>query len=91
MSEGRLGDLRGGAPLRRLRKDAGPRRPQRDDITEYAPAVMTAIAMPLTFSIATGLGFITHALCELISGRFAEAKPAVVILAALFAVKFAVS
>ena len=63
-----------------------------DDITEYAPAVVTAIAMPLTYSIATGigLGFITYALCKIISGRFAEAKPAVVVLAVLFAVKFAV-
>jgi AGZA family xanthine/uracil permease-like MFS transporter len=64
-----------------------------DDITEYAPAVVTAIAMPLTFSIATGigLGFITYALCKLLSGRFAEARPVVIILAALFAVKFALS
>ena len=64
-----------------------------DDITEYAPAVVTAITMPLTFSIATGigLGFITYALCKILAGRFAEAKPAVVIIAALFAVKFAVS
>jgi AGZA family xanthine/uracil permease-like MFS transporter len=64
-----------------------------DDITEYAPAVVTAIAMPLTFSIATGigLGFITYALCKLLAGRFAEAKPAVVVLAVLFAVKFAVA
>jgi AGZA family xanthine/uracil permease-like MFS transporter len=62
-----------------------------DDITEYAPAVVTAIAMPLTYSIATGigLGFITYALCKVLAGRFAEAKPAVVVLAALFAVKFA--
>ena len=64
-----------------------------DDITEYAPAVVTAIAMPLTFSIATGigLGFITYALCKILAGRFAEAKPAVVLLAALFAVKFALA
>jgi AGZA family xanthine/uracil permease-like MFS transporter len=64
-----------------------------EDPTEYAPAVVTAIAMPLTYSIATGigLGFITYALCKVISGRIAEAKPAVLVLAALFAVKFAVS
>jgi len=64
-----------------------------DDITEYAPAVVTAIAMPLTFSIATGigLGFITYALCKILSGRFAEAKPAVIVLAAMFAVKFALA
>ena len=49
--------------------------------------------MPLTYSIATGigLGFITYALCKLLSGSFAEARPAVLVLAVLFAVKFAVS
>ena len=42
-----------------------------EDITEYAPAVVTAITMPLTYSIATGigLGFITYALAKLISGK----------------------
>jgi AGZA family xanthine/uracil permease-like MFS transporter len=64
-----------------------------EDITESAPAVVTAVTMPLTYSIATGigLGFITYALAKILAGRFAEAKPAVVILAILFAVKFAVS
>jgi AGZA family xanthine/uracil permease-like MFS transporter len=64
-----------------------------DDITEYAPAVVTAVTMPLTYSIATGigLGFITYALAKIIAGKFAEAKPAVLALAALFAVKFAVT
>ena len=34
-----------------------------DDITEAAPAVITAIAMPFTFSIADGIafGFISYA------------------------------
>ena len=34
-----------------------------DDITEAAPAVITAIAMPFTFSIAEGIafGFISYA------------------------------
>jgi AGZA family xanthine/uracil permease-like MFS transporter len=64
-----------------------------DDLTEYAPAVVTAISMPLTYSIATGigLGFITYVLCKVIAGKFSDARPAVVILAILFAVKFAVS
>jgi AGZA family xanthine/uracil permease-like MFS transporter len=64
-----------------------------DDITEYAPAVITAIAMPLTYSIADGigLGFITYALAKTLSGRMSEAHPAVLVLAVLFAVKFAVS
>ena len=63
-----------------------------DDITEAAPAVVAAITMPLTYSIATGigLGFITYALCKLIAGKFADAKPAVLVLALIFAIKFAV-
>ena len=64
-----------------------------EDITEYAPAVVTAITMPLTYSIATGigLGFITYALCKIISGKAREASPAVMVLALLFAIKFAVA
>jgi AGZA family xanthine/uracil permease-like MFS transporter len=63
-----------------------------EDITEYAPAVIAAVSMPLTYSIATGigLGFITYALAKIVAGKFAEAKPAVVVLATLFAIKFAV-
>ena len=59
--------------------------------TGRAPAVVAAVTMPLTYSIATGigLGFITYALAKLIAGKFDEAKPAVVILAVIFAIKFA--
>jgi AGZA family xanthine/uracil permease-like MFS transporter len=62
-----------------------------DDITESAPAVIAAIAMPLTYSIANGigLGFILYALCKLMAGRFAELKPAVLLLALVFGLKFA--
>jgi len=61
------------------------------DITETIPAVVAAVTMPLTYSIATGigLGFITYALIKLVAGRFADAKPAVLVLALIFAVKFA--
>src|SRR5215831_20254195 len=64
-----------------------------EDMTEYAPAVITAITMPLTYSIATGigLGFITYALAKIISGKVREASPAVIVLAVLFATKFAVT
>ena len=64
-----------------------------DDITEYAPAVVTAITMPLTYSIATGigLGFITYMLAKLIGGKIKDASPAVIVLAVLFAIKFAVT
>ena len=64
-----------------------------EDMTEYAPAVVAAIAMPLTYSIATGigLGFITYALVKALAGRWQEVTPAIWILAILFAFKFAVS
>jgi AGZA family xanthine/uracil permease-like MFS transporter len=64
-----------------------------DDITEYAPAVVAAITMPLTYSIATGigLGFITYALAKIVAGKISEAKPAVLGLAVLFGIKFAVT
>ncbi len=64
-----------------------------DDITEYAPAVVTAITMPLTYSIATGigLGFITYVLVKVIGGKGRDASPAVVVLSILFAIKFVVA
>lgn len=60
-----------------------------DDITEAAPAVIAAITMPLTYSIATGigLGFITYALIKLIAGRFKDVSVAVAALALVFAIK----
>jgi AGZA family xanthine/uracil permease-like MFS transporter len=49
--------------------------------------------MPLTYSIATGigLGFISYALVKIVSGKMREASPAVIVLAILFAAKFAVT
>ena len=63
-----------------------------EDLTEAAPGVVAALTMPLTYSIATGigLGFVTYALAKIFSGRFTEAKPAVLALAVLFAMKFAI-
>ncbi|MHB1217619.1 MAG: NCS2 family permease [Alphaproteobacteria bacterium] len=62
-----------------------------DDVTEYAPAVVTALAMPFTFSIATGvgLGFITYAFVKTLTGRFEDASLSVWFLAGLFVLKFA--
>ncbi|MBV9586744.1 MAG: NCS2 family permease, partial [Alphaproteobacteria bacterium] len=62
-----------------------------DDVTEYAPAVVTALAMPLTFSIANGIafGFIAYAAVKLLSGRFVETNLSMLVLAALFVVKYA--
>ena len=64
-----------------------------EDITEYGPAVVAAVTMPLTYSIATGigLGFITYAVLKILAGKFREASPAVMVLAVIFALKFAVT
>ena len=62
-----------------------------DDLTESAPAVMTAVAMPFTFSIADGIafGFISYAVIKILAGRFADLKPAVLVIAGLWIVKLA--
>ena len=64
-----------------------------DEATEYVPAVITTLAMPFTFSIATGIGigFITHAVLKLAAGRGREVSGAVWLIAALCVVKFAVT
>jgi AGZA family xanthine/uracil permease-like MFS transporter len=64
-----------------------------EDITEAAPAVIATITMPLTYSIATGigLGFITYAMIKLIAGRWREIPLPVAILAVVFAIKFALT
>jgi adenine/guanine/hypoxanthine permease len=58
-----------------------------DDLTEAAPAAVTAITMPLTYSIAMGLGFgfITYVLVKLFTGRFSDLTPPVILLAVIFA------
>jgi AGZA family xanthine/uracil permease-like MFS transporter len=63
------------------------------DETEYLPAIVTALAMPFSFSIATGigLGFITYALVKTVAGRAGEVHGAVWLLAALSVVKFALA
>ncbi|WP_137970847.1 NCS2 family permease [Pseudomonas sp. F(2018)] len=62
-----------------------------DDITVAAPVVITALAMPLTFSIANGIafGFIAWVVIKALAGRFKEINPALVVLAAIFVAKFA--
>jgi AGZA family xanthine/uracil permease-like MFS transporter len=78
------------AALRRLPDDARAGRVEWDDITEAAPAVITAIAMPFTFSIAEGIafGFIAYTVIKLVAGKFSEIHPAVGILAVLFVIKY---
>ena len=60
-----------------------------DDITVAAPVVITALAMPFTYSIANGIafGFIAWTGIKLLTGRYRELNPALVILSILFVIK----
>lgn len=59
------------------------------DLTTAAPVLATALAMPLTYSIANGIafGFIAWSAIKLCAGRRHELNPALLILAGLFAIK----
>ena len=63
-----------------------------EDITEAAPAALTAMMMPLTYSIANGLafGFISYAVLKTLTGRFRDVHPATWIVAILFVIRFAI-
>ncbi len=62
------------------------------DLTEAAPALLTALAIPFTYSIAAGMGigFIAYVAIKLVSGRWREVNAAVAIIALAFVVKIAV-
>ncbi len=62
-----------------------------DDMTEAAPALVTALAIPFTYSIATGIGvgFISYVAIKLVSGRWREVNAAVAVIAVAFVVKIA--
>ena len=61
------------------------------DVTESAAAIITVIAIPLTFSIADGIGigFLTYVLIKVMAGRQRECSPMLIAVALLFAMKFA--
>ncbi|HOQ09560.1 MAG TPA: NCS2 family permease [Syntrophomonadaceae bacterium] len=60
------------------------------DFTETLPAFLTIIGMPLTYSIATGLGlgFIGYTLVKLFSGRWRDIHWMMYIIAILFVINF---
>ncbi len=62
-----------------------------DDLTEAVPAALTALAMPFTYSIASGLafGFISYVIMKLCTGKWRVIHPATHIVAALFIIRFA--
>jgi AGZA family xanthine/uracil permease-like MFS transporter len=61
-----------------------------DDLTESAPVVITAVMMPLTYSIAEGiaLGFLSYAAIKLVSGKAKEVNVAVWVISALALLKY---
>lgn len=61
-----------------------------DDVTESAPAVMAAVAMPLTHSISNGIGFgfVTFVAAKVIAGRGREVGLIPWAVAALYVVKW---
>ncbi|NRA42062.1 MAG: NCS2 family permease [Pseudomonadales bacterium] len=56
------------------------------NLTDAAPAWICAVMMPMGFSVShgIGLGFTAHAILMLLSGRFSDIKPAVVVVACLY-------
>jgi AGZA family xanthine/uracil permease-like MFS transporter len=54
-----------------------------DDVSEYAPALLAAFIMPLTYSISNGiaLAFIVYVLAKAISGKMSDLNPAVLTIA----------
>ena len=62
-----------------------------EDITVAAPVVITALAMPFTYSVANGLafGFISSVALKTLTGRGRDVHPLTWIIALLFLVRFA--
>jgi len=61
-----------------------------DDLTEYAPVVLTAIMMPLSFSISDGIaiGFISYVLSKTLTGQFRQIPASVWVIALCFVLKY---
>ncbi len=61
-----------------------------DDVTEFVPGVITALTMPLTFSIATGigLGFISYVGIKLACGRLGDISAAMWLVSITFLIYF---
>ncbi|MBD8512220.1 NCS2 family permease [Photobacterium sp. WH77] len=60
-----------------------------NDFTDAAPAAITALMMPLTFSIANGiaLGFITYTVLKVATGKTKDVSISMYILTAIFVAK----
>lgn len=61
-----------------------------EDATELVPALLTIVAIPLTFSIADGIavGFITYVSLKLATGKFSDISAGVWFLVLIFLARF---
>jgi adenine/guanine/hypoxanthine permease len=63
-----------------------------DDLEIAIPAFLTIVLMPFTYSISVGIGagFLAYVLIKVVLGKFAQVHPLMWVVAALFAVYFAI-
>ncbi len=61
-----------------------------EDITDVTPVGIAALSMPLTYSVSTGIAFgiLSWFGIKLLAGRYREITPAMIVLSALFGLKF---
>ncbi len=61
-----------------------------DDFSESIPAFITIIMMPLAYSIAEGIvfGMLSYVLLKVLTGKFKDLSPVMIVLAILFILKF---
>ena len=64
-----------------------------NDMTEAVPGFLAMVAMPFTFSIATGIaiGFISYAFGKLVTGRPKQCPAIVYVFAVLFVLQYALA
>ena len=64
-----------------------------DDATEYVPAFLTLITMPLAYSISAGIaiGFVSYAFGKLVTGRARQCPLMVYIFAVLFVLRYIIA
>ena len=62
-----------------------------EDVTEYSPAILAAVLMPLTYSIANGIaiGFISYTVIKILAGKWGEINWAVILVAVLGVLHYA--
>jgi adenine/guanine/hypoxanthine permease len=61
-----------------------------DDVTEYLPAFLSLVVMPLTMSISHGIaaGFVAYALGKLLTGRGRSVSAMVFVVAGAFVIRY---